>query len=748
VRLGWSITSVRHRYAFAAAVGVIAVGIHWLLFPLTHGRIPFLIFVPAIVLVAALAGRGPGLLVAAAGLINSTLQLAPVGTITVANPVDRAALVAYVLISILLALTGARMRSAAWREYADLRELHELSVAVAATFELKEQLALILRTLVRMQGADRGVVSLIDTAAGTLLTVATTGLDAGSLERVSAAGVGSGAHRTPLLSRSGELLGNIEVFFRVPRRLAQREVSLADICATKAATAIQRSMAEDLALEQERRFKTVLEASSVPFTIMEPVRDARGALIDFRWSYVNAAAARRIRHTPDELMGRRVGEVVPAAWDQPDLLATYTEALESGAPRERELRFEADGSVTWIQLIASPLDDGLAVWFTDITERKAQEESLRDANRRKDEFLATLAHELRNPLAPIRQAAVIAASPSASDVQKEWSHAVIERQVRHMSFLLDDLLDVSRITRGNLVLRKQTVELHSVINAALETARPLIDSRHHRLAVEIPGGLYLNADPLRLAQVVANLLTNAAKYTHPGGEIRVVAEEKDHWLILYVQDTGIGLQGDDLTSIFEMFTQAGHGSEHAQGGLGIGLALTKGLVEKHGGTIEARSAGPDKGSTFVIRLPVGELARRPKRRPHGERISRLRVRRRVLIADDNQDAAESLAVLLRLKGHDVAVVNDGEAALRADDEQQPDVVLLDIGMPLLDGYEVARQIRSRPEARGVLLIAITGWGQEKDRRESLRAGFDHHLTKPVDPEVVAQLIKPLSKGAA
>jgi CheY-like chemotaxis protein len=391
--------------------------------------------------------------------------------------------------------------------------------------------------------------------------------------------------------------------------------------------------------------------------------------------------------------------------------------------------------------VASPLDGDLAVWFADITKRKLQERELLEADRRKDEFLATLAHELRNPLAPIRQAATIARSENATEAQKRWSNNVIERQVQHMSLLLDDLLDVSRITHGTLQLRKQRTDLQSVIGAAVETARPLIDERRHQLAVEVPEDLQVNADPLRLAQVLSNLLTNAAKYTAPGGSIRVKVAQFDGALSISVEDNGIGIASEDLPKVFGMFAQVRSAQEHAAGGLGIGLALAKGIVELHGGRLEAASAGIGKGSRFSVHLPDNVAAASRIPTTEAARSGNGLSAKRILLADDNRDAAESLAILLRLEGHEVELAHDGHSAMRSFAARRPDVALLDIGMPNANGYEVARKIRAAPEGQGVLLIAITGWAQDADKLESRAAGFDHHLTKPIEPDALIGLLE-------
>jgi PAS domain S-box-containing protein len=377
----------------------------------------------------------------------------------------------------------------------------------------------------------------------------------------------------------------------------------------------------------------------------------------------------------------------------------------------------------------------------EIEIRQQAESALREADRRKDEFLATLAHELRNPLAPIRQAALIAQSPDAADAQKRWSYDVISRQVRHMSLLLDDLLDVSRVTRGKLQLRTEMTELAAVVDAAVETARPAIDAKGHRFSMEMPSeAVMMAADPMRLAQVLSNLLTNAAKYTDPGGQIRLRVAADAQEITIAVCDTGIGMSSDVLRRAFVMFSQAQTSMDRSDGGLGIGLALAKGLVELHGGAIEATSPGPGKGSEFVVRLPRRTISE-SKHMAMALEPKGTAVRRRILIADDNRDAADSLAVLLRIEGHEVTVANSGREALASINRLLPEIAVLDIGMPELDGYEVARQVRQQSLGRAVVLIAVTGWGQESDKARALAAGFNHHFTKPVEPARLCQLLR-------
>ncbi len=770
----WIERTPTRRFAFAAFVAFMAVLLHWLIYPLTQGRTSFIFFPPAIILVTTIAGRGPGILVATIGVFNSALQK-NAESLLVFNSAEQVAVIASALVAAMLIWVGDYYRSISRRELLDLHELHELSTTLASIPKLSDQLRLIMNTFARMHGADKGIISILDRRRDTLVVAASFGFSPAALEILRDRGMGASAmargertrviiedtesdprflqlrelarsegvravHATPLLSQDGEALGALTVHFLEPRKPTEREFRVANICARKAAVFIERARAEERVNERDRRFESVLSSSGVPFVVFSPVRDDAGKVVDFRWSFLNTAAARVMRCKPAEFLGRRVTDTLPRAWHDRERFELYVEALDKNEVREAERQSEADGNQSWYHIVASPLDGDLAVWFADITQRKLQERALIEADRRKDEFLATLAHELRNPLAPIRQAATIARNENATDAQKRWSNNVIERQVQHMSLLLDDLLDVSRITHGTLQLRKQPTDLQSIVSAAVETARPLIDERHHQLALEVPDHLQLNGDPLRLAQVLSNLLANAAKYTDPNGTIRVVARQEQGELTIAVEDNGIGIALEDLPKVFGMFAQVRSAQDHAAGGLGIGLALAKGIVELHGGRIEARSAGIGQGSRFTVRLqnsapvatnlPAAGAARNGGGSPN----------KRILLADDNRDAAESLAIILRLEGHEVELAHDGSSALRCFAARRPDVALLDIGMPKANGYEVARQIRAAPEGAGVLLIAITGWAQDSDKAESRAAGFDHHLTKPIEPETLMELL--------
>jgi PAS domain S-box-containing protein len=412
------------------------------------------------------------------------------------------------------------------------------------------------------------------------------------------------------------------------------------------------------------------------------------------------------------------------------------------------------GSETPIDDSAAPIKDtqgrvtGVVLVFRDVTERRRAEQTLLQADRRKDEFLATLAHELRNPLAPIRNSIELLRHADGNADLIGQASLIMERQVGLMVRLVDDLLDISRITQGKVQLRKERVELAAVVQSPVEECRPLIEGQSHELTVTLPPGpIYLEADPTRLGQAFANLLRNAAKYTDKGGRIWLTAERQGGEVVVSVRDTGIGIAAEHLSHIFEMFSQVTPALDRTQGGLGIGLALVKGLVKLHGGSVEARSSGIGLGSEFTVRLPTveapGQESQRPKdngeKSPGGKKC-------RILIADDLQDSVDSLAMMLRMAGHEIQTAHDGLAAVQAAATFRPDVALLDIGMPKMNGYQAARHIREQEWGKKMVLVALTGWGQEEDKRRATEAGFDHHLTKPVEPAALEKLLAVFSRA--
>jgi PAS domain S-box-containing protein len=447
--------------------------------------------------------------------------------------------------------------------------------------------------------------------------------------------------------------------------------------------------------------------------------------------------------------------------DQEMLMNDFFPAVLKNGHGEIEIRFRnfKTGNARWMAYKVLTLTDaannptGFATVSQDVSERKRMEDNLRrlaldlaEADRRKNEFLATLAHELRNPLAPMsNMLEVLKRANGDSDVVKR-AHETLERQLGQMVRLVDDLLDLSRVTHDRLELRRTEVELSSVIQQAIEAAHPLLDAEGHTLTVDLPKEpIYLNADRARLAQVFSNLLNNSSKYTRPNGTISVVAKPVGEEVLVTVKDNGAGIPPDKLSSIFDMFMQVDQSAERSQSGLGIGLTLVKRLTEMHGGTIEARSAGEGKGSEFIVRLPTLKKPAGDSERTKGEFESA--AGRTIIVVDDNRDSAESLAMLLEISGNKAFMAHDGVEAIEAIKKHRPDVVLLDIGLPRMDGHEVCRYVREQPWGKNIVVIALTGWGQEDDRRKSEEAGFNGHLVKPVDYDKLLELLSELTNGS-
>ena len=446
------------------------------------------------------------------------------------------------------------------------------------------------------------------------------------------------------------------------------------------------------------------------------------------------------------------------AWSELPVII-LTRGGESRSKQLLDLAADAAGSIT---LLERPLGKATLLRTIEVALRSrrrqyqvrdllaAQSErevTLREADRRKDTFLAILSHELRNPLAPIRNAAELLQADSLTQQQLRWTQNVIRRQTANMTGLLDDLLDLARVTHGKIQLRKQACSLTSVLDAAVETARPMFDEKGHRLSIELPDPMpVFQADPLRLSQAVSNLLTNAAKYTDAGGTIDLRAYVEEGMLVISVRDSGIGIPTEQLGQLFQMFAQVSQ-ANRAEGGLGIGLALVKGFVELHGGTVAAYSAGAGQGTEFSIRLPLIPVVTEAV--PSAETAAPVNGagRLRMLIADDNSDAADSLALLLSLDGYDVRTAYTGHEAVSVAQTFHPDVALLDIGMPEMDGYAAGNAIRQQSGGTDVCLIALTGRGQEDDKHLSRAAGFALHLTKPVDPDRLRSLLLQLRQDS-
>jgi PAS domain S-box-containing protein len=475
----------------------------------------------------------------------------------------------------------------------------------------------------------------------------------------------------------------------------------------------------------------------------------------------NVAAERLFGYTSEEAVGRHISLIIP-----PDRLAEEDHIISTLRAGTRIDHFETervrkDGRHVSVSLTVSPIrdDDGTIIGASkiarDVTERRQMENNLRalaadlaEADRRKDEFLATLAHELRNPLAPLSNTLEILKRRGSDDPAVRRGLDTMERQLEQLVRLVDDLLDLSRITHNRIELRKRHIELAPVLRQAVLGAQPLADSAGHAIEVSLPSEpLWLNADAVRLTQVFGNLLNNSCKYTPAGGTIRVIAQRDETDAVVTVSDTGIGIPADKLASIFEMFTQVDRSLEQSHGGLGIGLTLVKRLVEMHGGSVEAQSAGVGQGSAFVVRLPAAIDISDVSTPVPSESLADGAMHR-ILVVDDNKDSADSLAMLLQLTGHEVSVAHDGRSALKAVESRRPDVVLLDIGLPSLNGHDVCRWVRQQPWGKTTVIIALTGWGQEEDRRRSQEAGFDGHLVKPVDHARLLALLESLMRPRA
>ncbi|XYI00709.1 PAS domain S-box protein [Sorangium sp. So ce1128] len=500
----------------------------------------------------------------------------------------------------------------------------------------------------------------------------------------------------------------------------------------------ERRRAEQALRESEERFQTFMAHSPAAAWIV----DQQGQIL-----YVSPTYLRMFRSGTSDPVGKSIFDLYPEQLAQKYMETSLRAVREGRVVEEVEPAPRRDGTDGYFLVYRFPIRNaadhvsigGVAI---DITELKQAEKQLKEIDRRKDEFLATLAHELRNPLAPMRNALQILHIAEPSNPRAQSARKVMDRQVQQLARLVDDLLDVARITRGKLELRKERVDVASIVERALETSRPVIAHAQHRLSVHLPQERsYLVADPMRVAQVLSNLLNNAAKYTPCGGDIQIVTERLAGEVIIKVQDNGTGISPEMLPRIFEMFTQADTTLERAQGGLGIGLTIVKQLVELHGGRIMAESDGLGRGSSFSVALPLALEERCPaEEHVHGDDPQPTSHERRILVVDDNQDAADTLATLLDAMGNDVRTAYDGWQALRVAEEHRPDIIFLDIGMPGINGYEVAHRLRAQPETRDVMLVAMTGWGQEADRKRSKEAGFDHHWIKPIDPQALDDLL--------
>ena len=783
------------RYAGATAILVVATLIRWALDPYLGERAPFIVYIVALTVTSRLGGAGPGLLALILGAMLADFFFIPPRFALGWGDGDRVlSMVLYLVTGLIIIVLAESQKLARGKAERSARE------AIDKQSRLEAEIAERLRVESEREGllAEQGRLRLIAeeqsaTLAG-LFEQAPVGI---ALFDVDLRYVRANSHAVALSGRTiGQLIGRtlgevlagvvtdaqvaeIERIFRMT--LETGEPFTAKGWATDLTRPDGRVVHSDWSIRRVERpgggggfgvLKTsvdvtedvhrgqALRESEERFRL---AADAVNGLI-----YDADIATGRVERTRGmfELLGYRPDEVPPTVewWLEqvhPDDLgrlldqAAEDETGEARTSTEYRVRHRDGHYIHVIDRSLARRDESGQLARTvgctqDVSEIRQAELSLREADRRKDEFLAVLAHELRNPLASIRNSLHLMRRHDGEsngrgevfDIEPE--RAMAGRQVAHLARLIDDLMDVSRISRGRIELRKESTDLVPILERAVEAARSPIRERGHDLSIELPDEpVRLEADPTRLEQVFGNLLNNAVKYTRPGGRIGLSAKVEGGEAAVKVRDTGLGIEPEMLPMVFEMFVQGGHHRGHSQGGLGIGLALSKTLVEMHGGRISVQSEGHGLGSEFEVRLPVSAPAppAEPGSNGNGHTATGMTPRRRVLVVDDNEDAARSLArILSRIYGQEVRVAHDGPSALELAGEFRPEVVLLDIGMPVMDGCEVARRLRARPEFEETLLVAISGWGQEADRKRTEEAGIDRHFVKPVDPDALGDLI--------
>jgi PAS domain S-box-containing protein len=746
---------------------------------------PFLPFTLAVVVAAWYGGAGPGLLATVLGAAVSTYLFVP-PPFSWRIGIPEAIGIGIYLVAGVAISTFAESLHAARRDAIEKRQRAEATAHFLRDLERclrapDDPTAIELeatRLLGRHLGADRCFFNEIDVERGTgtvvraweakaapsavrtyqldqfvtreLLATHSLGettvvADADSDPRTAGGGMAAAGFRSFIAApcaHHGNRIVALNVTSAQPRVWREDDAALVRDTAARLWPSIEHARALRELKIAMGQLRLVTDAMSAPVT-----RCNRN--LEYVW--VSNAYAEWMGLPPEQIAGRPIAEIFGR--EASDQLRPYFDRVLAGERVEYEevVRYPRIGE-RWIHSIYTPTHDaegrvdGWVGVVIDVHERRKLEDALRDTDRRKDEFLAMLAHELRNPLAPIRHAVeILKTVPDGGDDgvrDATLARDVIDRQVSQLTRLVDDLLDVSRISRNKLELRREPVELAAILESSVETSRPHVEQGGHRLTRVVPGEpIHLDADPVRLAQIFSNLLNNAAKYTPPGGHIRLEARRVADLVEVSVKDDGAGLDAEQLTHLFDTVSRGVPLSGRSGGGLGIGLSLVKSLVDLHGGSVEAKSGGVGAGSEFVVRLPA---AAPPAARAEmaGQRRVAV-VKRRVLVVDDNADSADMLATLLRIEGHQVEIAYDGASAIAAIAQHAPELVLLDLGMPDPDGYEVCRGIRSAPWGWTLTIVAVTGWGQEEDRRRTERAGFDRHLVKPVAPEVLSELLASL-----
>jgi PAS domain S-box-containing protein len=753
------------KYSAAVSVLAVAVALRWLLGPYLGDTLAFITLFGAVAVAVWLGGYGPAILVAGLGYVACAyLFVSPRGVLGLNEHRNVIGFGAYVLTCFIIIAMGQAMRRAQYRyrqgETIAQRRAETLRITLASvgdavmTTDVRGNINSLNPVAETLTGWSQGdafgkpltmVFKIVNEETGqpvknpvdlVLKQRRVVGLANHTLLiNKSGKEIPIDDSAAPITDDNGEIVGVALVFHDISaRRSAEKHQ--------------QESQAETLRLLELNR-AIVTNMGEGLYTV-----DTQGLV-----TFMNPAAERLFGWTSAELLGRKMHDMTH--YKHPDGSPFPIEECAGFQVLHEDkvlLDFEdvfirKDGSFFPVAYCSSQLKSatetvGLVVVFRETSEQKKAEQQLRElaadlseADRRKNEFLATLAHELRNPLAPIRNGLQVIRLAGGSDPAMEQARVMMERQLRQMIHLVDDLLDVSRISRGMLVLRKERVDLRPVLKDAVETSRPLIDSGNHQLEMDAPDEpVIVEADVTRLVQIFANLLNNAAKYSERGGRIWLTAKRQGDDVLVSVKDAGDGIPPDRLPKLFEMFSQIDRSLERSQSGMGIGLALVKRLVELHGGSVAAFSKGQGLGSEFLVRLPTVSVNQQQQPSSTQNTAQAKADTFRILLADDNEDAAISLAMLLRMMGHEVYITHDGIQAVAVAATLQPEVILLDIGMPKLNGYEVCRQIRQQSHPTNPYIIAVTGWGQDDDKRLAQEAGFDQHFVKPLDPADLEKIL--------